>query len=160
MSVNEPIPKLKIRQIDIRTNAHATESLEVVKKTLQSRLLLDLTEKNYEIVHCSGQFGQRISSIIIHLKTQAQIKIFTQNFAQFLHSNDKNILNRTFHRRLDKKFKFHLKIDKHRNLNTAGILASSSDTIQIILMVQNKSPMIPLTLEILKKYYKELNLII
>jgi RNA binding exosome subunit len=160
MSTNDPIQKLKIRQIDIRTNAHATESIDMVKNKIKSIISVALTEKNCEINHCSGQYGQRISSITVHLKTQARIKEMIGIIAQFLHENDKKYMNRTFHLRLDRKFKFHFRIDKHRNISKAEILSSSPDTIQIVIMVQNKTPTFPLTIENLKEYYKELNLII
>ncbi len=148
------IPKLKIRQIDIRTHAHATESIDKIKKVLQSLFSFSITEKELAIDHCSGQFSQRISSFLLRLKTQKLIKIALNDLAEHLSAVDKEKLASEFTSRLDEKFKFYFRLDKQKSAIGQINLGSKSDTIQIIIMVQNKTPMIPMTQETVKEYFQ------
>lgn len=161
MPANEPseIPKLKIRQIDIRTHAHATESIDKVRNLLQNIFSFDLTENEFIIEHCSGQYGQRISSLLVRLKIQNLIKQAVNDLAQHLSTVEKEKLASEFNSRLDEKHKFYFRLDKQNSAIGHICLGNKSETIQVIIMIQNKTPMIPMTDEIIMDYYQQLHLI-
>ncbi|UYP46541.1 RNA-binding protein [Candidatus Lokiarchaeum ossiferum] len=161
MPANEQsgIPKFKIRQIDIRTHAHATESIDKVKKLVQNLFSFDLTENEFIIEHCSGQYGQRISSLLVRLKIQKLIKQALEDLAHHLSIIEKEKLASEFHSRLDEKFKFYFRLDKQNSAMGHICLGNKSETIQVIIMIQNKTPNIPISVEAARDYYKQLHLI-
>ena len=147
-------PKLKIRQIILRTHAHATESVEKVLSIFQNLFLLELTSKELRVDNCSGAYGQRITNIEIRLTTKKFIQPTITQLGEILDDQDKMTLNQEFSQRLDQKYKFYLRIDKQQAFQGRIQLAHTTDAIQIIIAIQNKTPMIPLSDEIVKNYFK------
>ncbi len=161
MSINieKSIPKIKIRQVEFRTHAHATESIQKVANALLNLVPgLDL-EKKIEFGNLSGTFGQRITDIHLILKKQNEIKGFIQNLAENLSSKDKSTLTRQFTNRLDEKFKFYIRLDKQKALKGNFTIAKNKDAIQIIISNLNQTPMIKLTSQIIEDFYRTLNLV-
>ena len=152
-------PKLKIRQITLRTHAHATESIDKVLSIFANLFSLELILKEIQIDNCSGAFGQRITNLEINLTTKKYIQPMITRLGELLSGQDKLTLNKEFSQRLDHKYKVYLRIDKQSAYNGSVKLATSADAIQFIIAVQNKSPMLPLSGDIVKNYFKTLELL-
>ena len=153
-------PKLKIRQISFRTHAHATESIEKVKGIFTDILGIELNEKEIQIDNCSGTFGQRITNIEVNFKVQKKIKVILSVLTEKLSDSDKKFLSKSFQQRLDEKYKFFFRLDKQYAVIDQVKIARHPDVIQVIVAVQNRNLQIPLTVEIVRDYFKTLNLII
>ncbi len=153
------VPKIKIRQIDFRTHVHATESPLKVIQTLKKIIPEEYSEQDIIIEDCIGSFGQKISSVLIQLKTQKLIKKSISHLGKKLNENDKNEILNSLALRLDRKYKFYFRIDKQKlaleNIN----LGRNQNTIQVIISIQNMSYKIPLSKGIISNYFKEINLL-
>ena len=145
--------KLKIRQILIRTHVHATESIEKVLKIFQNLLLLELTDKQIRVDNCSGAYGQRITNIEVNLTTKKFIQPLIIQLGEKLSDQNKLTLSNQFSQRLDSKYKLYLRIDKQQAFQGRIELATTPDAIQFMIAIQNKSPMIPLSVDIVKNYF-------
>ena len=156
---DQTIPKLKIRQIEIRTHVHATESLETVSQMLLDLVSDEISKKSLRIDYLSGTYGQKIIDIRLFLKKQTNIKNFIRKLGQYLSSKDKFILRQEFPQRLDRKNKFYFRIEKQQAAMGQIRLADSNDVIQLILSNYNRTPMIKLQPKHFISYYSSINLI-
>ena len=147
-------PKLKIRQIILRTHVHATESVEKVLSIFKNLFLQELTSKEIRVDNCSGTYGQRITNIEVNLITKKFIQPMMTQLGEMLSDQDKLTLTSEFSQRLDQKYKLYLRIDKQQAFQGRITLATTADAIQMIIAIQNKSPMNPLSVEIVKNYFR------
>ena len=165
MSVNDKDPKvlqdpiIKFRQISYRTFAHATESLESVEKALQHLFPFELIEKYMTVEHLTGSFGNPIRSIVITLNSRKVIEPALTQLGEKLSIEDKKNLEKQFTERLDEKHKFYLRLDKQQAVFENASLANSSDVIQIILAVQNKTPYTPMTEDHIRNLFSKFDLL-
>ena len=146
--------KLKIRQIILRTHVHATESVEKVLSIFKNLFLLELTDKEIRVDNCSGAYGQRITNIEVNLITKKFVQPLMAQLGELLGDQDKLTLTTEFSQRLDQKYKFYLRIDKQQAFQGRIALATTADAIQLIIAIQNKTPMNPLSEEIVKNYFR------
>jgi len=152
-------PKLKIRQIILRTHVHATESIKRVLSIFQNLLFLELTDKEIRVDNCSGAYGQRITNIEVSLNTKKFVEPVMTHLGEKMSDQDKLTLACEFSQRLDQKYKLYLRIDKQQAYQGRIVLAPTADAIQIIIAIQNKTPMNPLSVDIVKNYFKTRQLV-
>jgi RNA binding exosome subunit len=153
-----PSVSLKIRQIEFRTHAHNTESIEKVKNSFLNLIPKEILQENFQINICTGTFSQKILDILIVLKIQKSIKYVIAKIAENLSKDDKILLKTSIDNRLDEKLKFYFRLDKQSLALGKIKLANTNDVIQIIIAIQNKSHS-PITSDNIKKYFMDLNLL-
>ncbi|MHA1510937.1 MAG: RNA-binding domain-containing protein [Promethearchaeota archaeon] len=153
-----PSVSLKIRQIEFRTHAHNTESIEKVKNSFLNLIPEEILLESFQINNCSGAFSQKILDVLIVLKIQKSIKYVVEKIAEKLSKEDKNLLKFSFENRLDEKLKFYFRLDKQFLALGNVKLAETNDVIQITIAIQNKSHS-HITTDNIKKYFMDLNLL-
>lgn len=153
-----PSVSLKIRQIEFRTHAHNTESIEKVKNSFLNLIPKEVLQESFQINNCTGAFSQKILDVLIVLKIQKSIKYVTAKIAENLSEEDKILLKSSFENRLDEKLKFYFRLDKQFLALGKVKLAETNDVIQITIAIQNKSHS-QITIENIKKYFIDLNLL-
>ena len=67
-SLVNPSVSLKIRQIEFRTHAHNTESIEKVKNSFLNLIPEEILKENFQVNNCTGVFSQKILDVLIVLK--------------------------------------------------------------------------------------------
>ena len=161
MAINKDnmIPKLSIRQIEIRTHAHATESIEKVISIFKSLTSDENIKEQIKFGNLTGTFGQRITDLQVALKKKKQIDRFIENIRTELGDSDKFLLFNEFPRRLDNKLKFYLRIDKHMAALNKYQLSTYPNSVQIIIANFNNTPMIKADIDHLISYYNQLGII-
>jgi hypothetical protein len=97
--------------------------------------------------------------VSILVKIQDSIKSLIDKFASLLLASDKKILQEEFDNRLDEKYRFYFRIEKQDAYRGNIRVAQSSDVIQVIIAVQNKTPNIELSTTDVKTYFLSLNMI-
>lgn len=158
-NIEEQIPKLKIRQIEIRTHAHATEDINKVNSVLLSLVPEYIAAKSIKVAKMTGTYGQLITDLRLFLKKQADIKAFLNLLSNSLSVEDKQNLKRELSNRLDDKFKFYFRLEKQALTQNKVKLAKSRDVVQIIIANLNQSPMIKTKPEHISNFYQSLNII-
>ena len=157
-SLTNPSISLKIRQIEFRTHAHNTESIEKVKSSFLKLIPKEILEESFQINNCTGTFSQKILDVLIVLKIQKSIKYVIAKIAENLSNEDKIRLKSSFESRLDDKLKLYFRLDKQFLTLGKVKLAETSDVIQIIIAIQKKSHS-HITTDNIKKYFMDLNLL-
>ena len=153
-----PIPKIGIRQIELHTHIHATESVEKVTNLIQHVCCDQIQEKDLHVDFLSGVYGQKLCAVTVILRRQAEIQSFLQLFASQLSPEDKITLENEFERRLDEKWHFYMRIDKQKMTHNQITLATTPDVIQIILSIQIKTPKLMRALDHVKSFFNEIGL--
>jgi len=153
-----PSVSLKIRQIEFRTHAHNTESIEKVKKSFLNLIPEEILQESFQINNCTGAFSQKILDVLIVLKIQKSIKYVVGKMGEKLSKDDKILLKFSFENRLDEKLKFYFRLDKQFLALGKIKLAETNDVIQITIAIQNKSHS-HITTDNIKKYFMDLNLL-
>jgi len=157
-SLVNPSVSLKIRQIEFRTHAHNTESIEKVKNSFLYLIPEEILQESFQVNNCTGTFSQKILDVLIVLKIQKSIKYVIAKFAEYLSKEDKILLKSSIDNRLDEKSKFYFRLDKQSLALGDLKLANTNDVIQITIAIQNKSHS-HITTENIKKYFMDLNLL-
>jgi RNA-binding protein len=155
----DPIPKLQIGNIFYRTHIHATESIEKNVKALQNIIPFILTPKEYSIDHLTGSYSNPIRVITIKIQKKQDVKLALGLITHNLSKSEKKSLCDEIEHRVDIKNKFYFRLEKQQIAQGKIKLAESSDVIQIIISILNKTPNILLTVDHLLKYFKEMGLI-
>jgi RNA binding exosome subunit len=158
-SSTENEPEIKIRQIELRTHVHATESAEKVSNVLLNLVSDEITAKNFIYEKLKGTFGQRITNIKLLIKKQAHITLFLEYIAQSLSDNDKSKLIGNFDKRFDAKNKFYFRLDKQLASFGKIALAEKADVIQVIIANFKMQSKKKLEFDHIFQYYKKLYLI-
>ena len=153
-----PSVSLKIRQIEFRTHAHNTESIEKVKNSFLNLIPKEILEESFQVNNCTGAFSQKILDVLIVLKIQKSIKYVAAKIAENLSDEDKILLKSSFENRIDEKLKFYFRIDKQFLALGKVMLAKTNDVIQITIAIQNKSHS-QIKIDNIKKYFIALNLL-
>ena len=153
-----PSVSLKIRQIEFRTHAHNTESIEKVKNSFLNLIPKEILEESFQVNNCTGAFSQKILDVLIVLKIQKSIKYVAAKIAENLSDEDKILLKSSFKNRIDEKLKFYFRIDKQFLSLGKVMLAKTNDVIQITIAIQNKSHS-QIKIDNIKKYFIALNLL-
>ena len=153
-----PSVSLKIRQIEFRTHAHNTESIEKVKNSFLNLIPKEILEESFQVNNCTGAFSQKILDVLIVLKIQKSIKYVAAKIAENLSDEDKILLKSSFENRIDEKLKFYFRIDKQFLSLGKVMLAKTNDVIQITIAIQNKSHS-QIKIDNIKKYFIALNLL-
>ena len=156
--LTNPFVSLKIRQIEFRTHAHNTESIEKVTNSFLNLIPKEILHESIQINNCTGTFSQKILDILIVLKIQKSIKYVITKIAENLSKKDKTRLKSSFENRLDDKLKFYFRLDKQFLTLGKVRLAETNDVIQITIAIQNKSHS-QITTDNIKKYFMDLNLL-
>lgn len=157
-SLVNPSVSLKIRQIEFRTHAHNTESIEKVKNSFLYLIPKEILQESFQVNNCTGTFSQKILDVLIVLKIQKSIKYVIAKIAENLSKDDKILLKSSMDNRLDEKFKFYFRLDKQSLALGKVKLANTNDVIQITIAIQNKSHS-QITSDNIKKYFMDLNLL-
>ena len=118
----------------------------------------EILEESFQINNCTGTFSQKILDVLIVLKIQKSIKYVIAKIAENLSNEDKIRLNSSFKSRLDNKLKLYFRLDKQFLTLGKVKLAETSDVIQVIIAIQNKSHS-HITPDNIKKYFMDLNLL-
>ena len=158
-SSTETKPEIKIRQIELRTHVHATESIEKVSNVLLNLVTDEITVKNIVYDNLKGTFGQKITNIKLLIKKQAHITSFLKFIAESFSNDDKLKLSLNFDKRLDGKYKFYFRLDKQLASFGKISLAKKADVIQIIISNLNQAHGQKLEFDHILHYYKSLCLI-
>ncbi len=153
-----PSVSLKIRQIEFRTHAHNTESIEKVKNSFLNLIPEEILQESFQINNCTGAFSQKILDVLIVLKIQKSIKYVVEKIAEKLSKEDKILLKSSFENRLGEKLKFYFRLDKQFLALGKVKLAETNDVIQITIAIQNKSHS-HIATDNIKKYFMDLNLL-
>ena len=111
-TLTNPSVSLKIRQIEFRTHAHNTESIEKIKNSFLNLIPKEILDESFQINNCTGTFSQKILDILIVLKIQKSIKFVIAKIAENLSKEDKIRLKSSLERRLDEKLKLYFRLDK------------------------------------------------
>ena len=157
-SLPNPSVSLKVRQIEIRTHAHNTESIKKVKNSFLYLIPEEILQESFQVNNCTGTFSQKILDVLIVLKIQKSIKYVITKFAENLSKEDKILLKSSINNRLDEKLKFYFRLDK-QSLALGNVkLANTNDVIQITIAIQNKSHS-HITSDNIEKYFMDLNLL-
>lgn len=152
-------PALKVRQIEIRTFIHATESKDKILQFIYNILGSEEINSALEIDKCQGYHGQSIQTLHLQINTQKSIKQFLQYLGEHLNHESKSQLLRELEDRLDSKFKLFLRLDKQGAILDNLHIVNHSDVFQIIISFQNKNPKAVLTPAHIKKYLEKYNFI-
>ncbi len=153
-----PSVSLKIRQIEFRTHAHNTESIEKVKNSFLNLIPNEILQESFQVNNCTGAFSQKILDVLIVLKIQKSIKYVITKISENLSMADKILLKSSFENRIDEKFKFYFRLDKQFLALGKVKLSETNDVIQITIAIQNKSHS-QITIDNIKKYFIDLNLL-
>jgi len=153
-----PSVSLKIRQIEFRTHAHNTESIEKVKNSFLNLIPKEILQENFQVNNCTGTFSQKILDVLIVLKIQKSIKYVVAKIAENMSEEDKILLKSSFENRIDEKLKVYFRLDKQFLALGKLKLAETNDVIQITIAIQNKAHS-HITIDNIKKYFIDLNLL-
>jgi len=141
MELNQNPPKLKIREIEFRLHAHATESLEKIQDKIDAFFPIKLSEDEQNISQLTGTFGNSIYGIEIKINRQKNIKPVLQKLSEALSNEDKLQLEREVSDRLDEKYHFYFRISKQSFIrNQLTIAKETKDVIQVIIAIHNTTP--------------------
>lgn len=154
-----PLPKISIRQIELHTHIHATESVEKVKNLIQHICCDQIQEKDLHIDFLSGVYGQKIGAVSVNIQRQAEMNAFIQSFTSQLSNEDKITLENEFERRLDEKLHFYMRINKQKMAKNQIVLATTPDVIQIILSIQIKTPKLLQARDHVKSFFNDIGLL-
>jgi RNA binding exosome subunit len=136
----EIISLLKIREIEFRTHAHATESILKVKDCLKKLIPSEIEDKEIIMENLAGNYGNPIRAFTLKITKQDLIQKVMINFGSMFTIDSKTRLRTEFAKHLDEKLKFYFRINKQ--LLTLGRieLNEESDVIRIVISVHNKNP--------------------
>ena len=158
MTTETPL-NLKIREIEFRTHAHATESIEKVKICLKKILPADFKDSDFDMQNLAGTYGNPIRAIIAKVDTQASIKSVLDALSKNITSETKTILNQEFENRLDEKFRFYFRLDKQLLTLNKVETTNDSDVVRITIAFQNKNPKSKPTVDDFRKILQDFQLL-
>lgn len=158
-SASKEAPILKIRQIEINTFIHATESEDRILSPIQNLIAVDNEPVEYRLDHCNGTHGQKIDNFQVKLTVQKKIKIFLSQLAKNMTLEAKKRLNEEIPHRLSEKFKLYIRWDKQHFIQNQYQLVEHSDVIQVVIAFQNKNPNSELSLEDIRGYLLKFDVI-
>ena len=95
-SLPNPSVSLKVRQIEIRTHAHNTESIKKVKNSFLYLIPEEILQESFQVNNCTGTFSQKILDVLIVLKIQKSIKYVITKFAENLSKEDKALYKKIY----------------------------------------------------------------
>jgi hypothetical protein len=151
--------ELKIREIVMRTHAHATEDIEKVRACFKKLLPEDFDEKEFVLENLAGSYGNPIRALSVKLSTQAEIKEFIRNLITILNPEVRDTLRSELEERLDDRHKFFFRIAKQALALGSIELAYDSDVIRIILALYCKNPKITITLEDIRSFLERIQIL-
>jgi RNA binding exosome subunit len=124
------LSKLPIAYVDVRFCAHATEDLdkviEAVQNVLPSDHIEDITFKRSNV---EGHYGNPITLFDTRIKNKKTVRALVKNISANLSSLDKEELDRTINRCVEKGSLF-IRLDKQAALR-GKIKFATSDPIRI-----------------------------
>jgi RNA binding exosome subunit len=146
---------LKIREIEFRTHAHATESILKVKNCLKKLIPNDIDDKEIIMENLAGNYGNPIRAFTLKITKQNLIQEVLRNFGTMFTIDSKSQLKSEFAKHLDEKLKFYFRINKQ--LLTLGKIEinEESDVIRIVISVHNKNPKNHPTVEEILSYFEK-----
>lgn len=147
-----PAPILVIREIQIRTHAHATESLPKVKDCFKLLCPFELDEKAINFENLSGIYGNPIRALTLNLSIKEEIRNVVENLGKMLTSYDKIFLKEEFGRHLDDRHRFYFRLSKQALAMGKFNLAQDTDVFRIVISIRNKNPKRKLSLEDILDY--------
>ncbi|MHA1795430.1 MAG: RNA-binding domain-containing protein [Promethearchaeota archaeon] len=155
---NPQEPILKIRQIEIRTFIHATESREKIFHFFDNLTGSEDNKLEIQADQCHGFYGQSITPLVLRITTQKLIKQFMLYLGEHLSEQSKRQLLRELESRLDSKFKLFLRLDKQEAVLGRLQLVSHSDVFQVIIAFFNKNPKAHLNSQHIINYLHKFNI--
>lgn len=142
-------PILRIREIQLRTHAHATENINKVKEALKVILSEDYDFKNIQFENLAGSYGNPIRAFSLKLSLKQEIETFLLKLGTKFSPETKEQLKMKFESHLDEKKRFYFRLAKQALAMGNVILAFNSDVVRIVICIQNKNPnIVPTPLEI------------
>jgi RNA binding exosome subunit len=106
------LSQLPVAYVDVRFCAHATEDLDKVVEAVQNVLPSDYTEEvTFERSDLEGHYGNSITFFDARIKNKETVKAVVENIATNLSQVDKEELDRTIDRYVEKGSLF-IRLDK------------------------------------------------
>jgi len=154
MAAETPL-NLKIREIELRTHAHATENIQKVKDCLKKILPPDFQDSEFEMQNLAGSYGNPIHAIIAKVDVQASIKFVLDSLSKNITLETKDALNQEFENRFDEKYRFYFRLDKQLLTLDKVEMTNDSDVVRIMIAFQNKNPRSKPTVDDFRKILQE-----
>lgn len=120
---------IQIKHIDLMINVNATENSDKVKSLLLSLLPIQFDQKQIEISHLTGAYGNPIITYKIRLVNIDEIEYTIDNLSKRIDGENKKYIYRNLINKIDEKSILYLRFKKNQLNNLE--LYDGSDVLKI-----------------------------